>query len=308
MPLGLKSRHLRRFLWESLPKQKLSERRSCRRTQERPHDVDPETVFGAGNRHLAPARRIGHEPGPEVPGRVPARLRDRGVEREQHRNSGTDHEGHARAAAPRFHHLVVLVGDAEDYECEDEGAPSLDDQCLSDRHVILRVRAGAPLLRQARVREVLAEGQSRQDGLRLAADNALGALEGLDSVRVHQQIDDGPEDGSNELCQDVQQGLDRSHPVCLRTYELEGQGDRGVQVRAAGLGRGVDRQGDAEAPDDGHLPDALVGSGERGADGAAADDHHHARAHGLGKQRPREFDLAVLFLRGFGNAQPGHAD
>mmetsp|Transcript_25883 Transcript_25883/g.64665 ORF Transcript_25883/g.64665 Transcript_25883/m.64665 type:complete len:246 (-) Transcript_25883:795-1532(-) len=139
------------------------------RPQMRRHDIQPKPVLRPRDRDLPPARHGGDQPRPKVPRGVPAGLGERCVQRDEDGDGEADEEGGEGLRAGE--NLVARVGEGEDDEHEDAGAPGLDEEGLGDGD-----GARGEDVVEARVGEVFAEAGGGEDGVGFAAGDVVSGF------------------------------------------------------------------------------------------------------------------------------------
>mmetsp|Transcript_82581 Transcript_82581/g.230268 ORF Transcript_82581/g.230268 Transcript_82581/m.230268 type:complete len:299 (-) Transcript_82581:352-1248(-) len=276
------------------PKYKLSKRSTEWPTDAWADDVDPKAVARAGDRNAPPARHGSDDARAKVTRRIPAGLRDRRVKGQQHRDGRSNHERNTGATAASFQDRVAAVGNAEDHEGKDEGAPGLHCASVQWRYVVLRVRAVAPLDGEAWVWEVLAERERTLDRAGVTAHALDLPLERRDGAAEDTKIDRGAENSTSKLRRYIEECLNHGHAVRLRSHKGKRKSNGRVQVSTTCFSGRVDCKGHTKSPDDCNLPDTTVGSRQGGAHGATSEKHNHPRADRLRQERLHELDVLCL--------------
>lgn len=248
-----------------------------------PYDINPKAVLRTRDSDASPAGKSGDYSRSKVSRRVPARLRERGVQRDEHRHGESNVEGHHFL---RLDELVTVVGERQDDEHEDGGAPRLD------HHGERRVDGQRGQQLVARVGKVLAKGARREHGARRASLDVVDGFKVGKRRTEHEQVEGAAENAARVLREPVRQQLGDGEGV--RAEDGEGERHGGVEVRAGHAVGGQNGQGDAEAPHDGDLPQPSLRLGhDGGAHAAHAEDDDEHGADALGDALVQQGGLAA---------------
>ncbi len=229
--LGLGSRLVLVLLGQVRLDQQLEQAAADEAADERADDGHPEVEVAVLVAHgLAVAGDQGGQPGAEVAGGVD---RVAGVHSPGHAEADHDQAHHDRSEVGQWR-VVGGGGQREDHEDQDRRADDLVEEGVGDADLVGAVA-----------------GQRGEDAL--GGDRVAGVDRG-DEVGVGEADDDRGHEGAGELGGHVGADLAPLEPL----ERGQRQRDRGVEVRPAEPGRGVDAERDADAP---HPADRVVLAG-----------------------------------------------